>query len=73
MLDLIVNPEDRFSHDATQFIITQANAEANRNAGKGKRHNLNMVMGRKPVVEYTRKDSQETSKISLLIMFLLSL
>ena len=46
----------------TIYFFAQANAEANRNAGKGKRHNLNMVMGRKPVVEYTRKDSQETGK-----------
>ena len=49
------------------IYFLQANAEANRNAGKGKRHNLNMAMGRKPVVEYTRKDSQETSKYTLFV------
>ncbi|XP_052229285.1 histone-lysine N-methyltransferase SETDB1-like isoform X4 [Dreissena polymorpha] len=38
-----------------------ANAEANRNAGKMKRHNLNLAGAKKPVVEYTRNNSTENS------------
>ncbi|XP_053384935.1 histone-lysine N-methyltransferase SETDB1-like isoform X2 [Mercenaria mercenaria] len=38
-----------------------ANAEANRNAGKMKRHNLTMAGAKKPVVEYTRNNSSDNT------------
>ncbi|XP_052801896.1 histone-lysine N-methyltransferase SETDB1-like isoform X2 [Mya arenaria] len=38
-----------------------ANAEANRIMGKVKRHNLNVASGNKPVVEYTRNNSTDSS------------
>ncbi|XP_060568067.1 histone-lysine N-methyltransferase SETDB1-like isoform X2 [Ruditapes philippinarum] len=38
-----------------------ANAEANRNAGKVKRHNLTVAGPKKPVVEYTRNNSSDNN------------
>ncbi|KAL4224511.1 hypothetical protein ACF0H5_015212 [Mactra antiquata] len=38
-----------------------ANAEANRNTGKVKRHNLKMASSKAPVVEYTRNNSNDSS------------
>ncbi|KAK3591876.1 hypothetical protein CHS0354_005079 [Potamilus streckersoni] len=37
-----------------------ANAEANRLAGRGRRHNLTMAGSKKPVVEYTRQNTSDT-------------
>ena len=49
-------------HVTWTLVVFQANAEASKVSGKGRRHNIHIKSRQKPFVEYTRGNEDEAGK-----------